>query len=202
MRKNKSTYFRKSPAVYGFIWLYDEKRVQAHGYRIVKRFSKTLSEGTKFLHQHYCMHLCTFLTISFVRYHKCCEEPHALRTFFGPECCPCTLTLTSGHCSTRRCRLACTDWTRSYNGGLLRGSVHRLANITAPPASDLGVLHILNSYTQSVELLGRGIRPSQGRFLYTGQHKHRMSAKRYPCLQWDSNRVRTSDRAVTVIGSF
>jgi hypothetical protein len=27
------------------------------------------------------------------------------------------------------------------------------------------------SYTQSVELLGRGISPSQGRYLHTGQHK-------------------------------
>jgi hypothetical protein len=28
-------------------------------------------------------------------------------------------------------------------------------------------------YTQSVGLLGRGVSPSQGRYLHTGQHKHR-----------------------------
>jgi hypothetical protein len=28
------------------------------------------------------------------------------------------------------------------------------------------------SYTQAIKLLGRGISPSQGRCLYTGQHKH------------------------------
>jgi hypothetical protein len=32
------------------------------------------------------------------------------------------------------------------------------------------------SYTQSVELLGRGISRSQGRYLHTGQHKHRIKA--------------------------
>jgi hypothetical protein len=31
------------------------------------------------------------------------------------------------------------------------------------------------SYRQSVELLGRGISPSQGSYLYTGQHKHRIT---------------------------
>jgi hypothetical protein len=30
--------------------------------------------------------------------------------------------------------------------------------------------------TQSVELLGRGISPSQGRYLHTEQHKHRINA--------------------------
>jgi hypothetical protein len=40
---------------------------------------------------------------------------------------------------------------------------------------------------QSVGLLGRGISPSQGRYLYTEQHKHRINAHRYPCPEWDSN---------------
>jgi hypothetical protein len=39
------------------------------------------------------------------------------------------------------------------------------------------------SFTQSVALLGRGISPSQGRYLHTGLHKHRINA----CLEWDSN---------------
>jgi hypothetical protein len=43
-------------------------------------------------------------------------------------------------------------------------------------------------YTQStVGLLGRGISPSQGRYLYTEQHKHRINAHRHLCLGWASN---------------
>jgi hypothetical protein len=36
---------------------------------------------------------------------------------------------------------------------------------------------------QSVGLLGRGISPSQGRYL----HKHRINADKHPCLEWVSN---------------
>jgi hypothetical protein len=43
------------------------------------------------------------------------------------------------------------------------------------------------SHTQSVRLLGRGISPSQGRYLHTGQNKHRINAHRYPFVEWDSN---------------
>jgi hypothetical protein len=43
------------------------------------------------------------------------------------------------------------------------------------------------SYMQSVGLLGRGISPSHGRYLHTGQHQHRINAHRHPCLEWDSN---------------
>jgi hypothetical protein len=37
---------------------------------------------------------------------------------------------------------------------------------------------------QSVGLLGQGISPSLGRYL---QRKHRINAKKDPCLKWDSN---------------
>jgi hypothetical protein len=40
-------------------------------------------------------------------------------------------------------------------------------------------------YTHSVGFLGRGISPSQGRYLHTEQHKHRINAHRHPCLEWD-----------------
>jgi hypothetical protein len=52
---------------------------------------------------------------------------------------------------------------------------------------DLGRFFSFLIYTQSVGLLGRGISPSQGRYLHTDQHKHRINAKRNPCLEWDSN---------------
>jgi hypothetical protein len=32
-----------------------------------------------------------------------------------------------------------------------------------------------------------GISPSQGMYLHTGQHKHRINAHRHPCFEWDSN---------------
>jgi hypothetical protein len=32
-----------------------------------------------------------------------------------------------------------------------------------------------------------GVSPSQGRYLNTEQHKHRINAHRYPCLELDSN---------------
>jgi hypothetical protein len=41
--------------------------------------------------------------------------------------------------------------------------------------------------TQSVGLLGRRISPSQGRYLHTEPHNHRINADRHPCLDWDSN---------------
>jgi hypothetical protein len=52
---------------------------------------------------------------------------------------------------------------------------------------DPGCFSRFSIYTQSVELLGRGISPSQGRYLHTEQHKHRINEHGYPCLEWDSN---------------
>jgi hypothetical protein len=46
---------------------------------------------------------------------------------------------------------------------------------------------VSSSYTQSVGLLGRGISPSQGLYLYREQRKHRINAHKHPCLEWDSN---------------
>jgi hypothetical protein len=52
---------------------------------------------------------------------------------------------------------------------------------------DLDRFFSFYSYTQMVGLLGRGISPLQGRYLHTEQHKHRVNAHRYPCLECDSN---------------
>jgi hypothetical protein len=43
------------------------------------------------------------------------------------------------------------------------------------------------SQPQSVGLLGRGMSPSQGLYLHTEQHKHRINAHRHPCSEWDWN---------------
>jgi hypothetical protein len=55
------------------------------------------------------------------------------------------------------------------------------------PLLGLGSFFSFLIYTQSVELLGRGISPPQGRYLHTEEHKHRINAHRHPCLEWDSN---------------
>jgi hypothetical protein len=59
--------------------------------------------------------------------------------------------------------------------------------ITALQPLALAVFSVSSSYTQSVGLLGLGISPSQGRYLHTRQHKHRIKAHRHPCLEWDSH---------------
>jgi hypothetical protein len=42
-------------------------------------------------------------------------------------------------------------------------------------------------FTQTIRLLGWVISLSQGCYLHTGHHKHRINAGRHPCLEWDSN---------------
>jgi hypothetical protein len=42
---------------------------------------------------------------------------------------------------------------------------------------DLGSFFSFFTYTQSVGLLGRGMSPSQGRYLHTGQHKYRINTQ-------------------------
>jgi hypothetical protein len=44
---------------------------------------------------------------------------------------------------------------------------------------------LLISYTVG-RTASRGISPPQGRYLHTGQHKHRINGHIHPCLQWDS----------------
>jgi hypothetical protein len=52
---------------------------------------------------------------------------------------------------------------------------------------DLGRFFTFLIYAESLGLLGRGISPSQGHYLYTEHHTHRINASRHPCLEWDSN---------------
>jgi hypothetical protein len=49
------------------------------------------------------------------------------------------------------------------------------------------LFQFLDLFTQSVEPLWWGISTSQGRYLHTGQHKHRTNAHRHPYFKWDSN---------------
>jgi hypothetical protein len=51
----------------------------------------------------------------------------------------------------------------------------------------LDAFSVSRPYIQSEGLLGRGISPSQDRYLHIGQHKHRVNAHRHPCFKYDSN---------------
>jgi hypothetical protein len=55
------------------------------------------------------------------------------------------------------------------------------------PLLDLGRFFSFLIYTQSVGLLGGGISQSQGRYIHTEQHKHRINAHGYPWFDLDSN---------------
>jgi hypothetical protein len=64
---------------------------------------------------------------------------------------------------------------------------------------DLGSFFSFLIYTQSVGLLGRGISPSQGRYLHKKKHQHRINAHRHPCIEWESNpRAPAFERGKTV----
>jgi hypothetical protein len=66
--------------------------------------------------------------------------------------------------------------------------LNRTASIYGSTALvDLGRFFSFLIYTQSVGLLGLGISPSQGRYLHTEQHKHRINTHTHPCLEWNSN---------------
>jgi hypothetical protein len=55
------------------------------------------------------------------------------------------------------------------------------------------------SWAPTQSLLGWGISPSQGHYIHTGQHRHRINARRHPYLKWNSNpRSPVFERAKTV----
>jgi hypothetical protein len=52
------------------------------------------------------------------------------------------------------------------------------------------LIQLCNHFSLSVGLLGQVIGPSQGRYLNTVQHKHRINAythNKHPCHEWDWN---------------
>jgi hypothetical protein len=76
---------------------------------------------------------------------------------------------------------------------------------------DLGLFQFLDLFTQSVGFLGRGIRPFQGRYLHTGQHKqNKRTQTSMPLVGFEptipvferAKAVHALDRAATVIGNF
>jgi hypothetical protein len=78
------------------------------------------------------------------------------------------------------------------------------------PLWTLAAFFIFLIYTQSVELLGRGISPSHGRYLHTEQHEHKRTQISMPRVGFEptipvferANTIHALDRAATVIGKF
>jgi hypothetical protein len=75
------------------------------------------------------------------------EDPSVSRTFVGNEC----VHSLSGKHSVIHQWLYCFCWALASSS-------------------------LSQSFTRTVGLLGRVIRPPQGRYLHTGQHKHRINA--------------------------
>jgi hypothetical protein len=57
----------------------------------------------------------------------------------------------------------------------------------AAPCWALVSVSVSQPFTQWVGLLGWGISPSQGSYLYTKQHKHRVNTHRHSFFKWDLN---------------
>jgi hypothetical protein len=99
---------------------------------------------------------------------------HQIRNMFNPKCFPCKALFTHTHTHTHSKHI-------DLRGGNYRSICGSRAVV------DLGRFFIFLIYTHLVGLLGQGISPSQGRYLHTRQHKHRINAHRHQCLEWDSN---------------
>jgi hypothetical protein len=78
--------------------------------------------------------------------------------------------------------------------------------VTTKFTVDLGRFFSLLIYTQSVGFLGRGISPSQGRYLHAEQHKHRINGHSPSVLAGqDGSCLRPRghcDRQIKVKGSY
>jgi hypothetical protein len=79
--------------------------------------------------------------------------------------------------------------------GNSRNAVHIRLYLSVRPSARLSIYLSIYGSTSfcwalvafSVGLLGWGISSLQGRYLHTGQHKHRINAYRHLCLKWDLN---------------
>jgi hypothetical protein len=70
----------------------------------------------------------------------------------------------------------CISLNRTYTHSLLKQLYIHSLMVLQLLVAPWPFLQFRNYFTQTVELLGRVISPSQGRYLNTGQHKHRTNA--------------------------
>jgi hypothetical protein len=80
---------------------------------------------------------------------------------------------------------ACVEGSSRVQHRLMDAVILSIYGCTA--LVDLGRFFSFLIYTQSVWLLGRGISPSQGRYLHREQHKQGINHYKHQCLVWDSN---------------
>jgi hypothetical protein len=62
-------------------------------------------------------------------------------------------------------------------------SIYLSLSVVQQPLWALAAFFSFLIHTQSIVLLGRGISPSQGRYLHIEQHKHRINAHRHVRLE-------------------
>jgi hypothetical protein len=75
----------------------------------------------------------------------------------------------------------------SISKGLGLGTTYYLPIQGSIALVDLGSFFSFVINTESVRLLGWGISPSQGPYIRTEHHRHRINVYRHPCLEWNSN---------------
>jgi hypothetical protein len=113
----------------------------------------------------------------------------------------------STRCHTQKeCNLDAPSWRmESWNTSFNVDSFFRSSAALQPFVGPWPRLHFRNLFlTQTVGLLGRGISPSQDRYLHTGQRKHGINAHTdihaLSGIRTHDPSVRALDRAATVIG--
>jgi hypothetical protein len=74
---------------------------------------------------------------------------------------------------------------RRWNSIFIHSFIHQW--LYSPMLGPGLFLNLIIFFAQTVGLLGRGISPPQGRYLHTGQYKHRINSHIHPCLKWVSN---------------
>jgi hypothetical protein len=94
----------------------------------------------------------------------------------------------NGPTNIHNCILLTADFNVYYNFYFIHSFIHSFIhhwfyNPLLGPGLFFSFVII---FAQTVGLLGRVISPSQGRYLYTGQHKQNKRTHRHPCLEWDN----------------
>jgi hypothetical protein len=149
---------------------------------------------------------CEVLALSFIRFQNCCGIYEWDGHFFAP------MTTTEGRArysenTEYSLRMKCPLFLTDFNHSFIRSSMALQPYVVPWP-----LLHFCNLFTQSVELLGRMFSPSQGRYLHTRQHKHRINVHTSDIHALSGIRthdpeferaktVHVLDRAATVTGS-
>jgi hypothetical protein len=137
------------------------------------------------------------------REHEIWKEANIIK--FGTESFTDVTAKQWNHCTTESFKYTGVSWENrnSYWWKCMCFALERNGNMSLLVFSIISIPLMPYSYRvevfhldllQSVGLLGRVISPSHGRYLNTGQHKHRIKARanththtKHPCPKWDSS---------------